>query len=114
MAKSIDPQFYKSRKWQRERELYRREHPFCERCLESGVYKPTDIVHHKKYLKADNYLDSKVSLNSDNLEALCFDCHNKEHHSGKIRRKGRRWAFVNGELVMTETENGSPIDVSAT
>ena len=79
MAKSIDPQFYKSRKWQRERELYRREHPFCERCLESGVYKPTDIVHHKKYLKADNYLDSKVSLNSDNLEALCFDCHNKEH-----------------------------------
>lgn len=24
-----------------------------------------------------------IALNLDNLEALCFDCHRKEHHEGK-------------------------------
>lgn len=103
MTKSTNPQFYKSRKWQRERELYRKDHPFCERCLAKGVYVPTDIVHHKEYLNNEKARDASIALNFQNLEALCATCHNNEHHKGKVKRK-RRWKFVNGELVMTEDE----------
>lgn len=47
----------------------------CERC--GNVAK---IVHHKKYLTKENINDPSVTLNFENLEALCQDCHNKEHH----------------------------------
>ena len=30
-------------------------------------------------LTVDNVYDSLVSLNQDNLELLCRECHNKEH-----------------------------------
>ena len=37
------------------------------------------ICHHKKHLNSHNIGDPAVALNQDNLEALCKDCHNKEH-----------------------------------
>lgn len=108
MARSTSRQFYWGPKWQKERAIYRREHPFCERCLKEGIYKPADLVHHKEYLDDAKAKDARIALNFDNLESLCADCHNKEHHKGQIRRKNRRWKFVNGELVLEET---TPIDV---
>ena len=33
------------------------------------------------YLNGVNVHDPEVALNFDNLEALCRDCHNKEHFS---------------------------------
>lgn len=38
-----------------------------------------DIVHHKKYISSKNIYNPEVTLNFDNLELLCRDCHNKEH-----------------------------------
>lgn len=108
MARSTDRQFYWSRKWQREREIYRREHPFCELCLEKGIYVPADLVHHKQELNSETAKDAEVSLNFENLQSLCASCHNAIHHKGKIRRKGRRWRFENGELIMEEPEDMSP------
>lgn len=46
----------------------------CERC--GGV---ASICHHKKYLTPENINDPAIALNWDNLEALCIDCHNREH-----------------------------------
>lgn len=37
------------------------------------------IVHHKCYIDANNIYNPEVTLNFDNLELLCLDCHNKEH-----------------------------------
>lgn len=37
------------------------------------------IVHHKVYLTDENLYDLNISLNLDNLEGLCIDCHNEEH-----------------------------------
>lgn len=37
------------------------------------------IVHHKCYLDMSNIYNPEVTLNFDNLELLCMDCHNKEH-----------------------------------
>jgi hypothetical protein len=31
------------------------------------------------WLNSENVNDPTVTLNWDNLEALCIDCHNKEH-----------------------------------
>lgn len=47
----------------------------CERCGE-----PAKICHHKIYLTRDNINNPYITLCWDNLEALCQDCHNKEHH----------------------------------
>lgn len=42
------------------------------------------IVHHKCYIDANNIYDTSITLNFDNLELLCIDCHNKEHFANKI------------------------------
>lgn len=72
----------------------------CERCLAKGLVVPARIVHHKIYLTEENYRDPSVSLNLENLEALCQDCHNAEHFGEK---KQKRWRFENGELVMSDS-----------
>ena len=56
----------------------------CERCGE-----PAKIVHHKRWLNRDNINDTDITLNWDNLEALCQDCHNKEHHKSAPRLRYR-------------------------
>lgn len=46
----------------------------CERC---GA--PAVICHHRTYLNDRNVKDISIALGFDNLEALCLDCHNREH-----------------------------------
>lgn len=46
----------------------------CERC--GGV---ATICHHKKYITPANITDPYITLNWENLEALCHECHNLEH-----------------------------------
>ncbi|MGG3456061.1 HNH endonuclease [Paenibacillus rhizolycopersici] len=68
--------FYNSKAWKECRASYIiKVHGLCERCG-----KPGKIVHHKKYLTPWNINDPNVSLNHSNLEYLCQDCHNNEHH----------------------------------
>ena len=67
--------FYKSDSWRAARELkIMSVNGFCERCGSIGIE-----VHHKNRLSIDNVTDTSTSLNQDNLELLCRDCHNKEH-----------------------------------
>ncbi len=37
------------------------------------------IGHHKTELTEDNINNLNISLNPDNIEVICFGCHNKEH-----------------------------------
>lgn len=75
-------QFYKSSEWKKLSEAYAKSVNYlCERCIKKGIYKCGHIVHHKIYLTDDNYTDPNISLNWDNLEYLCMDCHNNEHMS---------------------------------
>lgn len=37
------------------------------------------MVHHKQYINSNNIWNTDITLNFENLELLCFDCHNKEH-----------------------------------
>lgn len=74
--------FYKSKAWYQCRKAYIMSvNGLCERCLAEGKFEHGYIVHHKVYLTAKNINDPNVSLNWDNLEYVCQDCHNKEHTS---------------------------------
>ena len=78
--------FYKSRRWRDTRQAYMASvGGLCERCLKRGLYHPAAIVHHKVYITPENINDPGVTLNWDNLEAVCRDCHEQEH-SGSGRR----------------------------
>lgn len=72
--------FYHSRAWQDVRSfVLDRAHGLCERCLEKGVYKPADVVHHKVPLSPENMNDPDIALNPERLIALCDDCHTEVH-----------------------------------
>ena len=66
----------------------------CERCLARGLIRQGDEVHHKIRLTPENINDPNISLNWENLEMLCKDCHEKEHDR-------RRWrADANGNVEL--------------
>lgn len=68
--------FYKSKAWQRCRNNYARsKRGLCERCLARGIYQAGVIVHHKIHLDPNNINDPTITLNPDNLQLLCRDCH---------------------------------------
>lgn len=72
--------FYHSRAWQKcRREYIASVGGVCERCQKKGIIRPGYIVHHKEYITIQNITDPEVLLSFDNLEYLCFDCHQHEH-----------------------------------
>ena len=89
--------FYHSRAWQDVRSLvWDRAHGLCERCMERGEVKPANVVHHKVPLSPENMDDPAITLNPDNLMALCNDCHTEVHQelgigamNGKKQEKPR-------------------------
>ena len=71
--------FYLSKAWEQCRDAYlESQHGICERCGE-----PAKICHHRTWLTRENINNPYTTLCWDNLEALCQDCHNKEHHKNK-------------------------------
>lgn len=98
MAKEWAKKFYKSTAWIKCRKSYiSTVYGLCERCGKPGY-----IVHHKVELNPININDTEVSLNHDNLEYLCFECHNDEHKFGKKKNKATRSGLKfnkDGQLV---------------
>ena len=74
---------YKSKQWQKVRNIKLSMQPFCERCLLQGIFTPAYIVHHKEYITDQNYFNDNVFFNIDNLESICLAHHNEEHFSDK-------------------------------
>lgn len=73
--------FYNSKAWRDISRLYMaNKHYVCERC--GGA---ASICHHKKYITPQNITNPAITLNMDNLECLCQECHNQEH-SAKVCR----------------------------
>lgn len=59
------------------------------------------MAHHKVYITPTNINDPNITLNWDNLEALCQECHNKEH-SAKAPVADGLMFDENGNLMQTE------------
>ncbi len=80
MAQAFSRAFYNSQAWKSCRDAYRRSKSgLCERCLKRGIIKPGAEVHHIRPLTPDNIGNPNVTLNWDNLELLCKDCHAAQH-----------------------------------
>lgn len=93
--------FYTSWKWAKcRRGFIESRGGLCERCLKRGIInagepgRPLE-VHHKIALTVDNVNDPAVTLNWDNLELLCKDC-----HEACKPQKQRRWRFGPGEKLI--------------
>jgi 5-methylcytosine-specific restriction endonuclease McrA len=79
--------FYKSRTWMKTRKAYMQSVGcLCERCRDKGIIKPGEMVHHIQFVTANNINDPSITLNWDNLQCLCRDCH-AEMHKGVKRYK---------------------------
>ena len=80
--------FYSSWQWIKCRRAYAvNKAGLCERCLARGLIVPGTQCHHKIRLTPENINDPDVSLNWENLQLLCEDCHQAEH-----RHTERRWS----------------------
>ena len=80
--------FYHSPAWVKLSKLFLSSKNYiCERCGQPAV-----LVHHKTRLTSQNLTDTSISLNPENLEALCLACHNQEHwHSGSAVADGLKF-----------------------
>jgi len=84
--RSIPQSFYHSRAWQACRSSYLQKHPLCEDCLARGKYEVAAHVHHIIWLTPENYQNPEISLNHNNLRAVCVECHNRLHSTRGPRR----------------------------
>ncbi len=73
MAKEWAQRFYNSKAWKDcRKEVLRRDLYTCAYC-----YGRAEEVHHLVPLTLGNINDTDITLNPDNLIALCHDCHTK-------------------------------------
>jgi 5-methylcytosine-specific restriction endonuclease McrA len=97
--------FYNTAAWQNCREAYKKYcGGLCERCLAKGLIVPGHVVHHKIYMDAEKIKNPELALNFDNLELLCWSCHEQEHdrnNSGKHSRKPRYKFDELGRLIIS-------------
>lgn len=78
--------FYKSKEWKHCRNAYAKSvGNLCEICLQKGLIKPGEIVHHKIHITPDNISDPLITLDWNNLELVCRDCHAMIHDRKKRR-----------------------------
>lgn len=99
MSYGARKEFYNSKAWKNvKKAIWLRQHLLCNRCNRpvyvDGLsdYLPKDkrltgIVHHKKYLDNLNVYDDAIALDESNLEGICKDCHEKEHHQDEVTRQ---------------------------
>lgn len=80
--KRPEAKFYHGARWQRLRRWFLRLHPLCVSCLAMGRIEPARIVDHVKEIR-----DGGDRYDPDNLQALCFACHNLKTTSEKKIRK---------------------------
>ena len=82
MAKEWAKAFYHSRAWQTLRKQAMIRDGFT--CRICGA-RATDVDHIKE-LTPDNISDRNISLNINNLQALCHDCHTKKTMGDKGKK----------------------------
>ena len=101
MAQDYAKAFYKSKEWIRCKEAYLKSvGRLCERCLKEGYITPADVVHHKIHITPENINDPSITVNSNNLMALCMDCH------AAVHKKEKRWKIDDtGHVIIPPYNN---------
>lgn len=88
MARDFAKPFYHSPEWKKAQRLYiKQAGGLCERCLQRGIITPGVIVHHKIHLTPENIMDPSITLDPNNLQLLCRNCHADVHKGYDTRYK---------------------------
>ncbi len=104
-------EFYSSKQWTKCAIAYKKsKQGLCERCLKKGLIVPADEVHHKIRLTKENINNPQISLNFNNLEALCEECHDKEHEADRKNRwKSRKQRKSSTRRYAIDSKSGKVI-----
>lgn len=98
MSREFAKASYNSSAWRNAKKSYIKSvYGLCKRCE-----RPWYIAHHKKALIHNNFNDYNITLNHDNLEYLCLDCHNAQHDFNREKKSGTKKGYKfndKGELV---------------
>lgn len=78
-------EFYHSTQWRNTRKHKLMVQPLCEVCARQGRMTTADMVHHIIELRSPNGWEKRLEL--DNLESICYECHNKEDHRYSWRNR---------------------------
>lgn len=99
MAKGYAESFYASKPWKETRGyIMKRDH---YRCQEKGCERPAVEVHHIRPITPANIGDPNITLNPDNLIALCYECHKARHRNLEAEKGVQLTKYFfdsNGEL----------------
>lgn len=97
--------FYHTQAWKDTSKAYMKSvGGLCECCMTKGIVTPAAVIHHKIPLNDNNVNDYSVSLNWDNLQALCRPCHAAVHEDLYRKRSKRRYRIdENGKVIITES-----------
>jgi len=77
--------FYHTAAWLGARLLKLTTNPYCELCLQRGMYVPATHVHH--IIEIDT--DSSMALDIENMQSLCISCHSKVHAINGVGRSNK-------------------------
>ena len=100
MSYGVRKQFYNSKAWKTvKNNVWIKQNLLCNRCHKPvyvdglspylpKVKRRTGIVHHKIYLDNSNVFNDYIALDENNLEGICKDCHELEHHKDQVTRQG--------------------------
>ena len=78
--------FYTTRTWRSCRASFLKERGgLCEICLGKGLIVPAVHVHHKTPITPETIGNPAVTLNHENLMALCEECHAEQHRKKRWR-----------------------------
>jgi predicted kinase len=90
MAKDYARPFYDSSAWRTTQRAYMESQNYI--CEEYGG--AACIVHHIKHISPENVGDTSITLDWQNLKALCYKCHTEAH--GEDQRYRDKAARLNG------------------
>lgn len=103
--KDFAEDFYNSKAWKNVRDqVWKRDRGLCQWCLNKGIIRQGEEVHHIRALSPKTIKDESISLNPDNLVLLCRECHG----STKRNRQERYTVDELGRVIITENPAPHP------
>lgn len=79
-SREIRRKAYNNTEWRKLRDIYIKEHPLCEDCLDKGKVVPAEDVHHIRSPFQNGECNKALLLDYNNLKALCKECHAARHN----------------------------------
>lgn len=103
MAREFSKAFYNSAAWRKCRADYIiRCAGLCEMCLQEGIIRHGDELHHKIHLTPYNIDNPDITLNEKNLIFLCREHHMMIHENDRHKKHTKRYK-INPKTGEVET-----------